>query len=319
MRFEWHFDANRMARVDSIYVRPRQSASFELLSDVATYRVAVNEYIAGGGDGYFMFKDLTSSAIGTPEYEILGDYVKAMASNQPGLVVSLEDRIRQMPSTVRLELGILCSLNGPTDAFGREHCDHTRHAVDLVNNKVDGLFDSILPDAAIVIHELPLSCLNKTAALESFATLRQQLPLVVAVIGPDCSDAVEALSGPLFDDYFRNNADLRALLISPLSTDVSLQDETLYPNLVRVTSSEFHYVQAMMEVMRSFNWNRVGVLNDDSRWANSTADVLIRNFHGLGDQRVLNLGSTSFSVADFETGAMSAPPAVEPLRSCSHL
>ena len=139
------------------------------------------------------------------------------------------------------------------------------------------------------------------------------------MIGPGCSDDVAALSGPEIDEYFNSSTDPRSLVISPWSQALSLRDPIVYPNVVRVTSSTIYVIRAMIEVIGGFNWRRIAVLNDNSLWGNTSAQAFINEFLAIEGRTVLNLGSTSFSLAAFQSGAGERGPMLLALPTSSKL
>eukprot|EP00966_Prymnesium_polylepis_P205604 4764704-Prymnesium_polylepis.1 len=113
------------------------------------------------------------------------------------------------------------------------------------------------PDATIIAVEQTVKCNDAQSVRSGFHALLQQLEAtrsgsqaaaaLSAVIGPGCSDDVEVLSDPQLNTYLNSSGDERALLFAPNSTDVWLQDSTLYPNVLRVTTSELYFVHAASE------------------------------------------------------------------------
>ena len=59
------------------------------LTDTQTYKVATNNFTAGGGDGFTMFKGAPSLSTGTLDIDILVNYLKA----HPNLSAQPEGRI----------------------------------------------------------------------------------------------------------------------------------------------------------------------------------------------------------------------------------
>eukprot|EP00966_Prymnesium_polylepis_P237671 5496978-Prymnesium_polylepis.1 len=56
--------------------------------------------------------------------------------------------------------------------------------------------------------------------------------------------------------------------------------------------------------MLDLDWRRVGIIHDDSRWADSTATTFISEFEAKGGT-IVNLGASGFRIADFEAGAVT--------------
>jgi 2',3'-cyclic-nucleotide 2'-phosphodiesterase (5'-nucleotidase family) len=65
------------------------------LDPAAVYKVAVNDYMQGGGDGYKVLKDakqITNTGAGALVAQVVMDYVETQASVQP----SVEGRIKAL-------------------------------------------------------------------------------------------------------------------------------------------------------------------------------------------------------------------------------
>ncbi|MCU6340118.1 5'-nucleotidase C-terminal domain-containing protein, partial [Enterobacter quasiroggenkampii] len=56
-----------------------------------TYRVAVNDFLIAGGDGYAMFKDKKSLDTGVTLYEVVEQYMK----EKKDITAKIEQRIKQ--------------------------------------------------------------------------------------------------------------------------------------------------------------------------------------------------------------------------------
>ena len=154
---------------------------------------------------------------------------------------------RDRTSKVTLQLGLLCE--GPS----RETCDHVHHTVALLNDKTDGFFDTLLTDATIEINETLVGCSlgNAPAGLER---LRGALPQMAAVIGPACSDDVAEVSNANARAARRLAANASSaspsligdeVFISGDSSVTSLGDETQYPNLARMVSTEAYVAKGV--------------------------------------------------------------------------
>ena len=55
-----------------------------------------------------------------------------------------------------LQLGVLC--NSDESASLREECDHILHAIEVINDKADGVLDGLLPNRTIVTATRFIGC-----------------------------------------------------------------------------------------------------------------------------------------------------------------
>ena len=103
------------------------------------------------------------------------------------------------------------------------------------------------------------------------------MPSIRTIIGFSCSndiaDLYEWLDGP------KDNVTLPAggvAVMSPESRASEMTDNTKYPNLARFVPNEPAFQTGVVETFMRFGWTRIGILSDDSLWAQSTKETLLR-------------------------------------------
>lgn len=88
LRYTWDANAPVGSRVGNIV-----GANAQPLDPAATYRVAVNSFIAAGGDNFFVLNQGTNRVIGAVDLDALVDYVESLT--QP-FTVAIEGRINRV-------------------------------------------------------------------------------------------------------------------------------------------------------------------------------------------------------------------------------
>ena len=192
-----------------------------------------------------------------------------------------------------LEVGVLCEfVAGPA----REKCDHVLATVQAINNKEDGFLDNLLPGVRIRMATQLSGCVQGLTD-DSMAELFKQLPNMLAVIGPPCSDDVAAASTWLQ----ANNKS--ATIISPESSAPQLDDETAFPNVARYVTNGHTFQSGMVELMMHYGWKRIGVLNDESVWSSGVKDSFISQLKGRCPScSITNEGDTDLNTTLFSLG-----------------
>jgi len=170
--------------------------------------------------------------------------------------------------------GLLCGARpdapNPTE---QEECDHAKMMVDLLNNKTDGFLDDILPHARIQMSETFVGCVNNLT-VQGLETLVQGENVPVAIIGPSCSTDVAEITS----SSFRDENDFRAVIVSPSSTAPSIANETEFPNVARLSTSEDKVQAGLREVAIYFGWKKLGIIHTDSYWGSQSASKFKETF-----------------------------------------
>lgn len=96
-------------------------------------------------------------------------------------------------------------------------------------------------------------------------------------------------------------------LISPLSSAPSLSNETAFPNVARMVTSENITQTAVITLFKKFNFCHVTVLADDSVWARESF-AIFRVLLGrmIPDSNITNAGNVFFNLAQFRNGTITA-------------
>jgi hypothetical protein len=158
------------------------------------------------------------------------------------------------------------------------YADYTKHhftlAVDLINNHTDGLWDDVLTDAQIQISMADSDC-NELKAAPAYWGIRDWGQPLHGVIGCRCSAASMAVAAVARLEQVPQ--------ISFSSTSARLSDKTHFPYFFRTVTPDGPKGGggAMVQLMRSFGWERVMVLSTDKPWAADTATQFSSLWSGL--------------------------------------
>ena len=209
-----------------------------------------------------------------------------------------------------LKLGVMCHtvhVGGSTTML--EECDQILHAVDVINNKADGVFDGLLANRTIVTAVREVGCVEGRAQ-QGWLALQQSSPGGFdfgAVIGPTCSDDVTNLGSASW-----RAAAGRAVVISHSSTAEKIggaAGEAAYANVARTVTHDGNRAVGISKLCADvLSWKRLAVLHDDSVWAAGGAEGFRRTYEAGGGEvlRGLDGGHTvGFELAAFDSGAVS--------------
>jgi hypothetical protein len=151
---------------------------------------------------------------------------------------------------------------------------HFALAVDLINNHTDGIWDDILTDAQIKINMADSQCSEQKAAPAYWGIRGWGKPLH-GVIGCRCSGASMAVAAVARLEQVPQ--------ISSSATSSMLSDKARFPYFFRTVADDGPKggVGAVVQLMRSFGWERVMVLCTDKAWASDTAAQFSSLWSGL--------------------------------------
>lgn len=278
-----------------------------------------DRFIAGGNDGYKMLKDI-AGVTRTPglqsEYEAVEEYLAVLQQRThstlpgenivhaaidfasefhnvkcPATTMRNSHRICQMPDLVVLKLGIYCNVatdsSGATDATALQECDTAYHAVDVINNKNDGLLDDILPYARIEVNSehasIPCGEGQGAAAQAAWKRLNTFFgngdgssssssgssvsESFYATIGPYCSGDVAAVTNAEW--RAANNAS--QVVLSQASSASMLADDQKYVNLARLVTSERGVNIGAAALCNLYGWKRVAIVHENTVWGTDSA------------------------------------------------
>jgi hypothetical protein len=312
MRVEWSFQEMTPTIISVAIARRTHSTIadpgvYEPLNEAEVYTVASTSFVAEGGDGYDMFEQIGSfvNELPTPlplENRLaVGNYIKHANLMSPSeaflsALSSVRKRMTQLPQTVYLKLGLLCSSR-------RETCDRMRHTVDLINDKEDGIWDNLLPHSFIEVAEASVDC-SKGRAEEALEELTRKFlstnsSFMMSVVGNICSDDVVALASV----QSRAVSEFNGTVISGSSNYGLLADEIEYPQVLRLANSASNSVKALVKLILKFGWKQIAVLHEDTLWGRFAGEELISNFkREVGANAVvLNANETEFNAAAFDS------------------
>ena len=243
------------------------------LNDTEIYTVAMNDYMAGGGDGYSMFAAVRGvESLGVVSTDAAIAYLQHVAPlGGGGLVQGYAERIVQQGDQIVLQISLLCRTTAAgestTNAGEREECDHMHHFASVLNDKTDGLFDDLLPSARVELVEGNIGCVEQLGPTLMPELMAQQ-PRMLAAVGVGCSNDVADISSAAY----RASTGFRAVVVSGASTSTVLTDDVAYPNVVRLITGEgVGGGPGNAALAASFGWKRIAVVHDDSTWAVSAA------------------------------------------------
>eukprot|EP01047_Picozoa_sp_COSAG01_P065503 COSAG01_NODE_8862_length_2633_cov_4.164562_1_plen_584_part_10 len=148
------------------------------------------------------------------------------------------------------------------------HADYTKHhftlAVDLINNHSDGVWDDVLTDAHIEINMADSRC-SAWKAPAAYWSMREWGRPLHGVIGCRCSGSSMAVASIAQIDQMPQ--------ISSSSTSPGLSHKEDFPYFFRTVTPDGPKggVGAMVQLLRTFGWERVMVLDTTKPWAHDTS------------------------------------------------
>ena len=179
---------------------------------------------------------------------------------------------------LQVDLGFLCPEPphaSSSDPGIREECDHVLFMLQALNNKTDGFLDDVLPGVTLNAGmDCPNGCdcpMNDEEATmhAAYADLRSAMPNMTAVIGGACSGALMAMTNAA---HRAEVGGRQHLFVSGSSTAPSAANDTAFPNVVRMSTSEAAITDALADLARQLAWQRVAVLSETlSAWSFESA------------------------------------------------
>eukprot|EP00039_Didymoeca_costata_P008903 m.118487 g.118487 ORF g.118487 m.118487 type:complete len:1623 (+) comp14278_c0_seq1:281-5149(+) len=282
LRFQWWFQDGRPT-VGNIEIASNmlnasaEAGSFQLLQDSDLLSIATTTYLSNGGDGYSM---LTSENpwgrfnLAATEFEAIQRYLHEFSPNPPGVALNeLDDwRIQQMPDILGLDLAAWCC-ESHTDKSGaiflnqREECHHIMAAIEVINDKEDGIFDDTLP-FAVLSYDLTTG----SHCRPSYQTTTESDGSNTSIVAIErfCTEnTLESanLNAPLEECDQEGNmtsapyAPLRVIGTQMPRTPQLQQDET--SSVVYMSAIEIQTAKATLELMDRFAWRRIAIIHED--------------------------------------------------------
>lgn len=219
-------DGNDVKLFDVRLSDAKENAQFELTE---TYLVVMNYYLASGGDNQKRIAEISGSDTGIVSAEALASF---LASSEPELSPRISTRAAH-----HIAIGALCSDHDDST------CDAVTRAVEMINDKQDGIFDTVLLEERIHVFSAVSTCGRAQAAVDRITEDAHAVNVTpIAFIGPPCSeDAALAVS---------------TLFVSPTARAAEIDA----PLFARTTPSRADVVQALVNLFDLYNWAKVAVL-----------------------------------------------------------
>lgn len=233
--------------------------------------------------------DMTTHYLATQHFEAVSDYILHFhgtenSSLNPELTYNIPSqtsspyhrRIIQTKDVLLVHVAVLCG----SSLARREQCDHALHAVDKVNDHADGFHDDLLPSVRIIAHDLTVGCVEGRAfgGLVELAHTLSPDPISAVIL--TCSDDVAAVASEAalsqFLEYTGQSQPY--IVVSPSATAPSLSNDTAYPYLARLATSEAEVGAAVTALVESYTWRRIALVHDDSLWGTASAQAFIDKF-----------------------------------------
>ena len=192
-----------------------------------------------------------------------------------------------------VRVGMLCEQSGVSPHITRhERCDRWRHVIEMINDKSDGFLDDLLPNVTIVGQAASVGCvdgLSRTA----LSQINADLPGVVALFGPGCSNDVAQLTNAAW----RQESGMDSVVISGQSTAVSLNNDVEYPKLIRALPNEQWIAKGLVVLCSELQWTHVAVVYEPNLWGRSSKDEFIAELERTGGvllvEHELDFGNSS--------------------------
>jgi len=140
--------------------------------------------------------------------------------------------------------------------------------LDLINTKDNGWHDDIFPERNTLIEGkvVDSNCDENTALKAYWDDLRSEHTSIHGLVGCRCSGASSMVS--------RISSLENIAQVSPSATSAKLSDKEEYATFSRMVSPDDArgQVGAMVNMLRSFGWSRITILNTDTKYAKDFAN-----------------------------------------------
>ncbi|XP_075719815.1 G-protein coupled receptor family C group 6 member A-like [Rhinoderma darwinii] len=156
------------------------------------------------------------------------------------------------------------------------------YAIETINNSTDfqgiklgyEIYDSCADGMKAIQATMKLIPEFSAIGNSTECNYREVIPAVKVVIGEEFSEISIAMSR-ILSTYFIPQ-------ISAASTADTLTDERRFLSFLRTVPSDKHQTRAVVELIRTFKWNWVGVISSDDDYGRSALDFLNNNFKEYG-------------------------------------
>lgn len=257
-------DGSDVKLIDVRLKGAKENVQFDLNE---TYLVVMNYYLASGGDEQQPIAKVSGTDTGIVSAEALAAF---LATCEPELSSRISTRAAQ-----HVAIGALCSDHDGT-------CDAVTRAVEMINDKQDGIFDDILLEDRIHAFPAVSSCGHAENAVAKITADTQAANVTpIAFVGPQCAaDTALAIS---------------TLFVSPTARAAEIDA----PLFARTTPSHADVVQALVNLFDLYNWAKVAVLAGTTSPASAEiADEFEAAFTSQPGTEVLYRGNFNASVQE---------------------
>ena len=170
---------------------------------------------------------------------------------------------------------------------GKELIVAAELAVDMINMR-----DDILPGYRLELLLANAELCNQSLVAEAPETFLRHVTSeelnIVGVVGLVCSTVTKAISS------LAGRPGIDVLQISAGATSPVFTSEKEYPQLYRMMSSSAVYNNAILELMATFNWTRIGVIRDTKLIQHTTtANDFMTKVESRGGGEVVFLGAVT--------------------------
>ena len=181
------------------------------------------------------------------------------------MTTSAEDDNTTATTTTDEELPVL-SISGMYDLRSfRDWPEHLiQFTIHLINNKTDGWYDDVLPDA-VLDYSMSDSACDPAVATRAYLNMTRSGNAPHAIFGCRCSGASVAVA------RLAGVEDIP--MLSPASTTVKLSNKDEFPTFSRLAApdNDRGQVGALVSLLRSFGWDRISLINTDTQFTKDIA------------------------------------------------
>jgi hypothetical protein len=125
----------------------------------------------------------------------------------------------------------------------------------------------------------------------------------MATIGPGCSSDVADVGSAAARSARGYYNDM--VFMSAMSTAPSLSNETSFPHVARLSTSDSNIQVAMTKIVTHFGWSRVVVVHDGTTWGREAAAEFISQFQQAVPDGTANTTTLDYSYSAFASGQLN--------------
>lgn len=257
-----------------------------LLDDTAYYSVAASESLWNSRFPPVPWTERWH--LGVSHYDCVGEYMDLFHSAEASGLDPAEEyknlRTKQTDPISLLHVAFFCGDN--RDSVARlEDCDHAMHALRLLNGHTDGYHDELIPFVRFIPHIVYVDCASG-GAYDALVQLVEALQQDIFAVFTWCSTEAAELASLNARAQYRFLGWNPYIVFAPASTATELEDELVYPFVVRLSTSDRGVSRATTDVFDEYKWKRAILVHDDTVWGRSSAQAFADAFapnYILGD------------------------------------